>query len=142
MAAQLVTSTGTESRALVERAVGALGQGDLETLASCVADNVTWELVGQDYFPGGPVFAGKEACVRELAPAAAAVYDLSTFSLTPRSVIAEGDTVAVEFGLTATTARGRSYSNSYCLVFTVAEGLIRSVREYTDTRYAHRILFG
>ena len=134
-------ATSSEPRALVERAVDALGRGDVETLASYLDDDVTWEAVGQDFFPGGPRFVGKESCLRDLAPAAAAVFDMSTFDLHVRGIVADGSTVVVEFVLSATTTRGRRYENTYCMVFTVAQGRIRTVREYTDTRYSKRVLF-
>ncbi|WP_296228836.1 nuclear transport factor 2 family protein [Ralstonia sp. UBA689] len=47
---------------------------------------------------------------------------------------ADGDTVIVEERMRATLANGRQYDNTYCFVFTLAQGRIAFVREYMDTR--------
>jgi ketosteroid isomerase-like protein len=50
-----------------------------------------------------------------------------------KSVTAEGDRVAVEFEGDATLANGQRYCNQYCMVFTLANGQIKSVNEYYCT---------
>ena len=54
-----------------------------------------------------------------------------------QSMIAEGENVACEFTLQATTAKGKPYKNYYHFAFEVEAGRIRRVREHLDTRYAH-----
>lgn len=65
----------------------------------------------------------------------AAFRDLIPTGLRPafKSVTAEGERVVVEFEGDAVLADGEPYCNQYCMVFTLAEGLIRHVNEYYCT---------
>src|SRR5580658_5283924 len=66
---------------------------------------------------------------------AAAFKELIPTGLRPtvKSVIAEGDSVAVEFEGDATLANGERYCNEYCMVFTLQNGKIKKVNEYYCT---------
>ncbi|MEU4205158.1 nuclear transport factor 2 family protein [Streptomyces sp. NPDC045470] len=55
---------------------------------------------------------------------------------------ADDERGVAEFTMTATLADGHRYSNDYCFVFELRDGLIHRVREYTDTARGHRMLFG
>lgn len=57
-------------------------------------------------------------------------------------IYAEGDRVIVEETMTATLAGGNQYTNDYCFVFELRDGLIHRVREYMDTARGHRMIFG
>jgi ketosteroid isomerase-like protein len=59
-----------------------------------------------------------------------------------RGVYADGNTVIVEERMRAALPGGKPYENDYCFVFTVADGRIREVREYMDTRKGWRMVFG
>lgn len=59
-----------------------------------------------------------------------------------RAVHADGDNVIVEERMRATLPGGRPYENDYCFVFVVADGRIKQVREYMDTRKGWRMVFG
>lgn len=54
----------------------------------------------------------------------------------------DGERVTVEATTTATLANGKPYSNDYCFVFELRDGLIHRVREYVDTARADRMIFG
>jgi hypothetical protein len=66
---------------------------------------------------------------------AAAFKDLIPTGLRPavKSIIAEGDRVAVEFEGDATLANGERYCNQYCFVFTLQDGKINLLHEYFCT---------
>ncbi|MER5389020.1 hypothetical protein [Saccharopolyspora sp. NPDC002686] len=53
-----------------------------------------------------------------------------------------GERVVVEAAVAATLANGDPYDNDYCFVVELRGGLVRRVREYTDTARAHRMIFG
>jgi len=57
------------------------------------------------------------------------------------NVVAEGDQVVAEWTSRATARNGRSYRNRNAGIFTVHDGKIVSVREYTDTQHAAQVLF-
>lgn len=50
------------------------------------------------------------------------------------SLIADGAEVAAEYIARARTVNGKDYENSYAMRMTVRDGLIASLRPYTDTR--------
>jgi uncharacterized protein len=66
---------------------------------------------------------------------AAAFKELIPTGLRPtvKSIIAEGDRVAVEFEGDAMLANGERYCNQYCFVFTLQDGKINLLHEYFCT---------
>lgn len=55
------------------------------------------------------------------------------------AMIAEGDLVAAEIRSHAVTKSGKVYENDYHMLFTVLEGKIVQVKEYTDLMHAVEI---
>jgi uncharacterized protein len=141
MKADTVTDQATKTRDVVARAVEALRTWDMETYASLLADDIVWEGIGMDYMPGGGRYEGKDVVLTEFGPIVASIYDTTSFTFDVKSVTGNEDTVIHEWLVTARTAYGRPYENRYCVVFGVTDGLVSSIREYTDTRYAQRLLF-
>lgn len=54
--------------------------------------------------------------------------------------ISEGDTVVVEAHASGTTTAGVKYDSPFAAIFETRDGLIVSMREYSDTRAADRAL--
>jgi len=54
--------------------------------------------------------------------------------VTAHHFIAEGEYVVVEGRGQATTKTGKSYNNTYCFVFRLANGKIQALTEYLDTK--------
>lgn len=63
-------------------------------------------------------------------------------AVTVHGLHTDGERVTVEATTTATLANGNPYSNDYCFVFELRDGLIHRAREYVDTARAHRMIFG
>jgi hypothetical protein len=142
MEAGVATNETTETRAVVEGFLDALSRVDLDALLDAMADDVRWEVMGADFMPHGDVYEGKQAFQTGLLADAQELYDMSTFKLDATLVAVEGADAAVEWVVEAKTSGGRDYRNRYSVICTVANGHIQSVREYTDTRYAERLLLG
>ena len=68
-----------------------------------------------------------------MAPGAGVVLELT-------NVVAEGDQVVAEWTSRATARNGGAYRNRNAGIFTVRDGKIVSVREYTDTQHVAQIL--
>ena len=66
----------------------------------------------------------------------------SEIDISFRAVHVDGDTVIIEERMRATLPEGRPYDNDYCFIFVVADGRIRQVREYMDTRKGWQMVFG
>jgi uncharacterized protein len=59
--------------------------------------------------------------------------------MTFKSVIADGDMVALEMEGLGKLSNGRVYNNEYVILFVIRGGLIREVREYNDTLHAYNV---
>jgi ketosteroid isomerase-like protein len=139
MTSDTQTNSGLEPRTLAAETLDGLGRGDVEAFGRHLAEDATWELVGQDYLPAGPLFVGREAIVGDLVAMGAQLYDLESFAVDLQNLIAEGPVVVAEFTLAAKTPSGKNYKNDYVMVFTTAGDKVTSVREYTNTLYAKGI---
>jgi uncharacterized protein len=128
-----------EPRTLAAETLDGLGRGDVEAFGRHLAEDATWELVGQDYLPAGPRFEGREAILRDLVAMGGELYDLTSFEVELKHLIAEGPVVVAEFTLAARTPTGKDYENDYVMVFTTAGDKVTAVREYTNTLYAKSI---
>lgn len=129
-------------REIALRTVEAIAKGDVVLLDSCLAEDVVWQVMGADYMPFDGRYEGKAAVMRDLIGTIAAVLDISTFDIEVRNVVCEADRAVVEWLLSVQTKTGRAYQDvDYCAVFTVRDGLVREIHEYTNTGYAKRVLF-
>lgn len=116
------------NKAVVIKFVEAFSDGDAETAKTCLAPDAQTVAKGFGKLSGPrpyDIIVATTAAFKELIPT----------GLRPRfvSVIAEGDRVAVEFEGNSTLANGEDYCNQYCMVFTLANGLIKTVNEYYCT---------
>jgi uncharacterized protein len=108
--------------------IEAFSRGDGEATRACLA-------------PGACAVAkgfGKLSSTRsyeDMVANAAAFKELIPTGLRPaiKSVIADGDRVAVEFEGDATLANGERYCNQYCFVFKLQDGRISLLHEYFCT---------
>lgn len=120
-----------QNKKTVIKFIEAFSDGDAETAKTCLApDAVT-------YAKGYGKLSGPRAY--EIIIATTATFkNIIPSGLCPsfKSVIAEGDKVAVEFEGDATLANGERYCNQYSMIFTLYGGKIKSVNEYYCTLLA------
>jgi len=125
-----------QNKQVVLNFINAMGKGDAEAAAPCLAP---------DAFTLAKGF-GKFAGVRQhdlILATIGAFRKLVPDGMQPviQSVTAEGDRVVVEFEGNATLSNGASYCNQYCMVFTLQGGRIKQVNEYFCTILADEVLF-
>jgi ketosteroid isomerase-like protein len=117
-----------ENKKVVVKFIEAFSAGNAEAAAQCLApDAVT-------YAKGFGKLSGPRPY--ELIVATTATFkDIIPTGLRPsfKSVIADGDKVAVEFEGDATLANGERYCNQYAMIFTLQAGRIKQVNEYYCT---------
>jgi ketosteroid isomerase-like protein len=130
-------------RHVVDTILDALRSGDIDAIAESLGDDIVWHVMGADYMPKGSRFEGKTAVVNDfLLGTVVSAFDLThPLKLAVTETHEAGSSVIVEWSVQAVTTRGRQYENTYCVVFTVEAGLVRSVREYCNTEYAKRVIF-
>jgi ketosteroid isomerase-like protein len=137
--AAIAGMTHTDPKQVVQRYLDALVAGDLDTVRESFAEDATWTMHG-DLPIAGP-WNGRDRIVDEFLVAVGELFEPGSQSFEFPTLIAEGETVALEWRVRARTARGGDYDNAYCGIFIVRDGRIRAVREYLDSGYAERALF-
>jgi uncharacterized protein len=125
---------------VVQRYLDALLAGDLEAVRASFADDAVWT-IHADLPIAGP-WRGRDHIVDDfLTQVGSSLFEPGSQSFEFPTLIAEGETVALEWRVTARTARGAGYANAYCGVFVIRDERIAVVREYLDSGYAARTLF-
>lgn len=117
-----------QNKAVVIKFIEAFSNGDAETAKTCLATDAQTIAKGFGKLSGPRPYS-------LIVATTAAFKDTIPTGLQPEfvSVTAEGDRVVVEFEGNATLANGEAYCNQYCMVFTLAGGLIKHVNEYYCT---------
>jgi uncharacterized protein len=128
-------------------------QNAFQALASCDPDQISAVFTEDAEWlspPGNAVAAaleatdhmvGRKAIVRFFAEDLPRLF-VRDVDLTFRGLHGDGERVTVEATMSATLANGNPYSNDYCFVFELREGLVHRVREYVDTARGYRMIFG
>jgi uncharacterized protein len=133
--------TRTDAATVVVRYIDAVRDGDLDVVRGSFAPDATWDYPGD--LPLSGTWRGADTIVGDflggvrtlLKPGAPLELDLT-------SVISDGHQVVAEWTSRATARNGAAYHNRNLGVFTVRDGQITAVREYTDTQHVEHVLFG
>jgi ketosteroid isomerase-like protein len=105
------------------------------------AEDAVWEYPGD--LPLSGTWRGRDTIVDDfLGSVGTALRPGSTVALEVTSVLTAGDQVVAEWTSRATARGGAAYHNRNVGIFTVRDGKIAAVREYTDTQHAAHVLFG
>lgn len=128
----------SDPKQLVSDFLATFSRGDVDGVLDAMADDATWWVSGG--LEGMSGTYDKEA-FGPLLRGATSLYVEGALRITPTSMIAEGDRVAVEAEGFATMTSGRVYQPRYHFLFEVKDGKVRRVREYMDTMHAWEIFF-
>lgn len=133
-----------QSREIVQRAWHAFATRDAERISAFFDEDAQW------LAPPGNATAvaldvtnhmiGRGEIVRFLTIDFPRLFT-EDVAVTFRGFHADGDVVVVEETMEATLSNGNSYTNDYCFVFELHNGLIYRVREYMDTARGARMVF-
>ncbi|WP_329565680.1 nuclear transport factor 2 family protein [Kitasatospora sp. NBC_01266] len=127
-------------KAVVVRYVNAVAEGDLATITDSFTEDATWSYPGD--LPLSRVWRGRDVIVNDFLGGAGSLFAPGgTPQVTLNQVIADGDQVVAEWRSVGVTAAGATYDNPCLGVFTVRDGRIAAVREYTDTQHVAKVLF-
>ena len=126
------------NKATVARFLEIFSQGDVEKTLNALTDDVTWWVSGGINGMSGSY--DKDG-FGKLIGGVADVY-VAPLRITPTSMVAEGDRVAVEADSYAELKDGRVYDPRCHFLFQVApDERIALVHEYLDTKLAYDIFF-
>jgi ketosteroid isomerase-like protein len=120
---------------VVQRFYAALGQGDIPTVLSLLAEDVMWEMPHpRDQVPFGGIWQG----VDEVKQFLMTTHSCAQFKQVQlQEYIAQGDKVVV-IGHNKVIAKptGKEYANDFVAVWTVQDGKIKEMRDFMDTAQA------
>ena len=125
------------TRQLVDELYAALRTGDRTKLADLFAPDVEW--LPPATAPTGPVRGATEVAAAMAGGSLKQLFDMKTFRLEIRKVLADGDTAVVQQAISATTKGGDRYENEYCWVYTYDDDKVVRIVEYVDTLTAARV---
>lgn len=127
-----------DNKASVSRFLKIFSEGNVEKTLAALSDDVTWWVSGM--LEGMSGSYDKES-FGKLIGGVADVY-VEPLKITPISMVAEGDKVAVEADSYAELKDGRVYAPRCHFLFQVArDGRIAEAHEYLDTKHAYDIFF-
>jgi hypothetical protein len=112
---------------------------DIAGALDTMADDATWWIAGKPELSSAAGVHSKEQIARIFYNMAGQLKD--GLKMTVKSVIAEGDKVAVEIESYGELRNGRIYNNEYHTSMTIRDGKISEVREYLDTHHVFATWF-
>ncbi|WP_433466540.1 nuclear transport factor 2 family protein [Spirillospora sp. CA-128828] len=131
--------TVIDPRAVVIRYVEAVRDGDADVVHDSFAADATWHYPGD--LPISKVWHGRDTIINDFLGGMGPLIVSGTMRIELTGTLAEGDQVVAEWTAKAKTIYGTAYDNRCLGIFTVHDGKITSVVEYTDTRHAAAALF-
>jgi ketosteroid isomerase-like protein len=132
-------ATAEQNKDVIRRAVAALGRGDIDGFLADTTDDFDITVMGTP--PGGSTLSGKQNVIRILKKVFGSKIVNSAIAMTIDNFITEDEFVVEQARGKAKTLDGRDYNNSYCRVWRVVDGKIRSLNEYMDTELARACLW-
>jgi uncharacterized protein len=113
--------------------------GDIEGVLGLMADDATWWIAGKPEQLSAAGDHSKEQIARVFYGMAGQLKN--GLKMTVKSLIAEGDKVAVEAESYGELQNGRVYKQEYHMLMTIRDGKIGEVKEYLDTQHVFAIWF-
>lgn len=127
-----------ENKSFVGRFPSHFEKGGVNELLDMMSNDATWWVNGKPHLFA---FAGLKTKA-EMRPAFDELFAFFNGGLRMelKSLIGEGDMVAVEARSYGVTKSGKHYENEYHILFRFRDGEIVEVREYTDPMHAVEVL--
>ena len=131
--------TDAESKQLASEFFARFSANDIAGALDTMADDATWWMAGKPELLSAAGEYGKEHMARVFYGMTGRLKD--GLRMTVKSLIAEGDRVAVEVESHGELKNGRVYNNEYHIAMTIRDGKIHAVREYYDTHHVFATWF-
>ena len=123
----------------LRRAYDAFNNGDVETVASTFADDITWEGPNSDGVPMSGKHEGKDGVLQALG----AIGDqFERFDVSPDEMVEEGETIVVLSHLDARTKSGNELKLPGVEVWRMSGGKANRVQSLLDTAEMQQALGG
>ncbi|MEV4442707.1 nuclear transport factor 2 family protein [Streptomyces sp. NPDC049577] len=133
--------TPPDTRTVVNRYLQALRTRDAQAIPELIAADAVYRIPGSHPLAG--TFSGLDEIVQKFFAPMGALFDPeAAYSVEVSRVLVDGDRASVECVTRSATVHGTPYEIDISAQFTVRDGKIVSMREYFDTQYFARTLFG
>jgi ketosteroid isomerase-like protein len=127
-----------QNKAIVKEFLEVFSTGDVPGIVELLHEDATWWVSGKiEGFAGTKTREEMGALLEGVVTS----YKGGALRLTPKTMVAEGNHVAVEAAGYAELTNGRVYNPDSAFVFEIADGKIKQVKEYLDTQHAYEIFF-
>jgi ketosteroid isomerase-like protein len=124
-----------ENKQIVNSFFELVSEGNTTDAFKLIDENVNW------WIPGTLPFSGNKTKEEYQQIINAIKTGFPTgFTLTVKSLIAEGNKVATEVESSGNHVNGKAYNNKYHFLFEIENGKIKSVKEYMDTLHLYQLL--
>ncbi|MEV6771579.1 nuclear transport factor 2 family protein [Nocardia sp. NPDC051030] len=134
--------TTEQTRTLITDYIAALRNGEAAARrAEFFTEDATWTVLGD--LPVSRTWKGRDEIFNGFLTQMLARFDLTQpITQDLHTVLADGDHAGAEWTTHATTIDGAPFTNRVAIVFRITNGRIAEAREYFDTAYVGRLLFG
>jgi len=112
---------------------------DIDGALATMSDDATWWLAGKPEQIPGVGRLTKEQIARVFRRMASQLED--GLRMRVKSLIAEGDSVALEVESHGRLKNGRVYANEYHTLMRIRDGKIHEVREYYDSQHVFSVWY-
>jgi ketosteroid isomerase-like protein len=133
-----MTDAGDISLAFMQ----ALWAGDLDACDAMLTGDALWYFqlgMPQAEQSPGRIWPARDA-MRAIVADLFDKFDPDGFTVSPSRIIAEGNSVAIEYEANGHTARGEIYQNFYVTTLTIDDDKVCEVRPYNDTMHMLKML--
>lgn len=128
--------SAVENKRCIQDAFVAWVEGDGMAFFNLLADDATWTVLGNCPISG--TYVGRQRLIEgALKPQREKLVGPPTPKVI--NLIAEGDTVVIQWVGSGVTKRGRQYNNNYCYVVQMRNGRIIGGTAYLDTELVRSI---
>ena len=121
-----------DPKGVVERFFATFSSGDVDRIMDALSDDATWWVSGTIAGMSG---TNSKQQLGDLLRAVGPMYKQGALRITPSSMIAEGNLVAVEAESFADLTSGKTYNNHYHFLIELDGDKVRRIKEYSDTHH-------
>jgi uncharacterized protein len=131
--------TVDQNKATAREFFARFSASDIPGAMATMTDDATWRIPGKPELSPVAGLHEKDAITRLFH---AMLNRLKNgLTITPTSMVGEGDRVAVEVVSQGDLTNGRFYRQEYHMILEFRDGKISAVREYLDTQHTHAVWF-
>lgn len=128
-----------QNKRLAQQFIDRLSANDIAGALDLMTDDATWWIAGKpDHLPAAGLYS-KAKIARLLRNMVGQLPE--GLKMMVKSLVAEGDRVAMEAESYGKLQNGRVYQQEYHFLLTTHEGRIKAIKEYLDTQHVYATWF-